>query len=77
MTYHQTKDPLCVKELLGHRSMNTTLLYIQLEKTLFEKSSEEFTVKVARKPEKIKGLLEVGLEYVCPKDGLMFFRKRK
>lgn len=77
MTYHQTKDPLYVKEMLGHRSMNTTLLYIQLEKTLFEEGSDEFTVRVARESEKIKGLLEVGFEYVCPKDGLRFFRKRK
>ena len=27
--------------------------------------------------EEIKKLLEVGFEYVCEKDGLMFFRKRK
>jgi hypothetical protein len=25
----------------------------------------------------IKALLEVGFEYVCEKDGLLFFRKRK
>jgi integrase len=77
MEYHQTKDPLHVKEMLGHRSMNTTLLYIQLEKTLFKESSDEFTVKVAKEPEEIKALLEVGFEYVCQKDDLMFFRKRK
>jgi len=77
MTYHQTKDPLYVKEMLGHKSLNTTLLYIQLEKTLFKESSDEFTVKVAKEHEMIKALLEVGFEYVCEKDGLMFFRKRK
>jgi hypothetical protein len=32
---------------------------------------------VAEKPEEIKALLEVGFEYVCEKDELMFFRKRK
>jgi len=63
--------------MLGHKSMNTTLLYIQLEKTLFKESSDEFTVKVAKNPERIKALLEVGFEYVCEKDDLMFFRKRK
>jgi len=34
------------RSMLGHKSMNTTLL-------------------------------EVGFEYVCKKDGLMFFRKQK
>jgi len=39
--------------------------------------SVEETVRVASKPEEIKQLLEVGFEYVCEKDGLMFLRKRK
>jgi integrase len=75
--YHKIKDPLHVKEMLGHRSMNTTLLYIQLKKTLFKENSDEFTVKGAKNHKKIKALLEVGFEYVCQKDGSMFFRKRK
>ena len=33
--------------------------------------------KLASKPEEIKALLETGFEYICEKDGLMFFRKRK
>ena len=77
MTYHKTKDSLYVKEMLGHKSLNTTLLYIQLDKALFSGGRDEFHVKVAEKPEEIKELLEVGFEYVCKKDGLMFFRKRK
>jgi predicted RNA binding protein YcfA (HicA-like mRNA interferase family) len=39
--------------------------------------NDEFNVKVAEKPDEIKALLEVGFEYVCQKDSLMFFRKRK
>jgi hypothetical protein len=77
MLYHETKDPLLVKEFLGHRNLDTTLLYIQLEKTLFKTGSDEFTVKAVREPEEIQGLLEVGFEYVCQKDSLLFFRKRK
>jgi integrase len=77
MEYHKTKDPLHVKELLGHKSLDTTLLYIQVEEALFQSRDDEFTVKTARDPEEIKSLLEVGFEYVCEKDGLMFFRKRK
>jgi len=31
----------------------------------------------AGKPEEVKALLEVGFEYVCQKDNLIFLRKRK
>jgi len=77
MLYHQTKDPYYVKDFLGHKSLRSTEIYITIERTIFEPSSDEFTVKVASKPEEIKSLLETGFEYVCQKDDLMFFRKRK
>ena len=54
-----------------------TLLYIQIERAIYKEQSDEFTVKVAKTPEEIKSLLEVGFEHVCEKDGLLFFRKRK
>ena len=75
--YHETKDIVYVKEFLGHKSLDTTLLYVQIEKTLFKERNDEFHVKTAKTPEEIKSLLETGFEYVCSKDGLMFFRKRK
>jgi integrase/DNA-directed RNA polymerase subunit RPC12/RpoP len=78
MLYHQTKDILHVKEFLGHRSLDSTLTYINIERALFNSGdNSEFHVKTAQKPEEIKALLEVGFEYVCEKDGLLFFRKRK
>ena len=77
MLYHQTKDILYVKEFLGHTKIENTLLYIQLERVLFKETTDEFTVRIARKTEEIKELLEVGFEYICEKDGLLFLRKRK
>jgi len=77
MLYHQTKDILYVKEFLGHRSINSTLVYIQLEQALFDKDADSFTCKVAKSPEEIKTLIEAGFEYVTEKDGLIYFRKRK
>lgn len=77
MLYHQTKDILYVKEFLGHNKIETTLLYVQLAETIFKETTDEFTVKVACKRADIKDLLEVGFEYVCEKDGLLYFRKRK
>lgn len=52
-------------------------MYINIERTIFEDSSDGYTVKVVQKPEEIKELLEVGFEYVCEKDNLIFLRKRK
>jgi len=75
--YHQTKDVRLVKEFLGHRSLDTTLLYIQLEKHLYNEDTNTFTVKAIRNAEEIAPLLEVGFEYVCQKDDLTFLRKRK
>jgi integrase len=78
MLYHKTKDPYYVKDFLGHKSIKNTEIYITVERAIFGDScNDEFTVKVASNPEEIKALLEVGFEYVCEKDGLLFFRKRK
>jgi len=77
MLYHQTKDILYVKEFLGHRKVETTLLYIQLAEAIFKETTDEFTVRVASKPEEITQLLEVGFDFVCEKDGMLYFRKRK
>jgi integrase len=76
--YHQTKDPWYVKDFLGHKSIRSTEIYITIERTIFEPSkNDDFTVRVVSKSEEIKRLLEVGFDYVCEKDGLMYLRKRK
>jgi hypothetical protein len=75
--YNQTKDILYVKQFLGYRKVETTLLYIQLSEVIFKNKSVEFTVRVAKTKEEIKALLEVGFEYNCEKDELYYFRKRK
>jgi integrase/transcription elongation factor Elf1 len=77
MLYHKTKDPYYVKNFLGHKSLKSTEIYINIEHTLFEPSDDAFTVKVAEKSEDVKALLEIGFEYVCQKDNLIFLRKRK
>jgi hypothetical protein len=74
---HQTHDLLYVREFLGHKELRNTEIYINIGRTLFEPSSDEFTFRIADKPEEIKTLLEVGFEYVCQKDTLIFLRKRK
>jgi len=78
MEYHKTRDILYVKNFLGHKKIENTEIYITLERTIFgDPYNQEFHAKVASTPEEIKALSEVGYEYVCEKDGLLFFRKRK
>lgn len=73
MEYHKTKDILHVKELLGHRSINNTLVYTQL--VTFE--GDEFHSATAKTVEEAKQLVEAGFEYVCDIESCKLFRKRK
>jgi len=75
--YHKTKDILHVQQLLGHRDLRNTLIYINLEKALFQNVDDEFHVKVAHSLDEACKLLEVGFEYVTDMDGAKIFRKRK
>jgi len=78
MEQHKTKDPWHVKQVLGHKSIQSTEAYIHIEKMLFNTgANDEFHVKVASTPEEVTGLLETGFEYIMSKDSLAFFRKRK
>ena len=77
MLYHQTKDILYVMQFLGHRNIKNTLIYIQLEESLFKDQNEEFICKVASTVEEAKILIEAGFEYVCDFNGAKMFRKRK
>lgn len=74
MLYHKTKDIVHVQRKMGHRSLKNTLIYIDLADFQDE---EEYISKVAQSPEEIQQLIKAGFEYVCQKDGLTFFRKRK
>jgi hypothetical protein len=49
----------------------------QSGKALFQNVDEDYHVKVAETLDEACKLLEVGFEYVCQKDSLMFFRNRK
>jgi len=72
-------DILYVKELLGHKHIDNTLIYVQLEKTIFQSQNNEWIVKVAKSVEEVCQLVEVGFEYVTGEymDGGKIFRKRK
>jgi integrase len=73
MEYHHTKDILHVKQLLGHRSINSTMIYTHLIN--FE--GDEFTCKTAKTIDEAKGLIEAGFDYVTDMNSYKLFRKRK
>jgi len=73
MTYHKTKDILYVKQKMGHKKIETTLLYTQL----IDFNDEEFTVRAAKSVDEASKLIESGFEYVTEMDGVKLFRKRK
>ena len=53
-------------------------LYMLVKQALFGlNSDDEFIVDATNDKEEIKKLLSVGFEYICQKDDVLYFRKRK
>ena len=73
MEYHRTKDILYVKQLLGHKKLDNTLIYTQL----VDFQDDEYTCKVAKTLTEATALIEAGFEYVTELDDCKLFRKRK
>jgi integrase len=79
MEYHRTKDILYVKKILGHKRIDNTLKYIDLEAMIFKPANDHFTVRVASTVQEACELIESGFEYETGdyNDGGKIFRKRK
>jgi hypothetical protein len=75
MEYCKTKDILHVKQILGHRNINSTLLYTQLVN--FKET--DYHVRVADNVKEACELLKAGFQYVTGQysDGGKIFRKPK
>ncbi|MCJ7430939.1 site-specific integrase [Candidatus Bathyarchaeota archaeon] len=73
--YAKTRDILHVKQQMGHRKIETTLIYTQL----LNLNDEEWTCKVAVNVKDATDLIEAGFEYITGEynDGGKLFRKRK
>jgi integrase len=76
MEYHRTKDVLHVMQVLGHKNIKNTLIYIQLEEALF-KDEIDYISKVAKTEADACVLIEAGFDYICDFDGHKLFRKKK
>ena len=77
MEYHKTHDLLHVKKLLGHKNINSTMVYVNLEQAVFTNTNDEFHVATATTVEEACKLAQVGFEYFTTINGVQIFRKRK
>jgi integrase len=77
MEYHKTKDIIHVKTVLGHKSIESTMVYINLEQAIFLEQNGQFTCKTAKDIKEATQLIEAGFEYIQEIDGIRLYRKRK
>lgn len=73
MLYYKTKDIPHVKEQLGHRRLESTLVYTYL----IDFKDEDYSVSVARTVKEACQLIEAGFKYITEMDKVKLFRKRK
>jgi len=74
MLYHKTRDILLVKQQMGHKRIETTMIYTQL----LDLHDDEWTCKATTNTNEAKQLIENGFEYITTTpDAIMLFRKRK
>ena len=76
-SYQQTKDILKVKKLLGHKAIESTMVYTQLIE-LHDSNVHQYAQKEVSTKEDRTALVESGWEFVFydPKDQTYIFRKR-
>jgi len=72
--YAKARDILFVKQQMGHKKIETTLVYTQL---LDQNGDEEYTCKTATNIKEATSLIENGFEYITEIEGHKIFRKRK
>jgi len=71
--YAKTRDILYVMRQMGHKKIETTLIYTQL----LNLNEDEWTCKTANTVKEATQLIENGFEYVTEIDGIKLFKKRK
>ena len=73
MEYYRTNNILHVMKVLGHRSIQNTMIYTHL----IGLRNDDYSSKAVITVEEACKLVEAGFEYVCEIDGSKIFRKRK
>jgi integrase len=71
--FAKTKNLLHVQQMLGHRSIMSTMIYTHL----INFREDDFHSATAKTVEEAAKLVEAGFEYVCAYEDVKLFRKRK
>jgi integrase len=78
MEYHKNGGKLLeVRQILGHKDIESTLVYITLEQAIFNYDTDEWTCKIATTPEQATKLIETGFTLADTIDGKHLYKKRK
>ena len=77
MEYHKTHDIMHVKELLGHKSLLSTQIYVHLEAKLFDQLENEYNVRRARSIKGMMALAAVGFSKFDQVGDVHLYRKLK
>jgi len=76
--YHKTRDIYHVRNVLGHRNINNTLLYITLENSLYQATNDEWTTTITHNLTEETQAIETGFELVrAINETTAIYRKRK
>jgi len=68
--YHKTKDIMHVKYVLGHKTINCTLIYINIEEALCLADSNEWICKVAHNEQEEIELIQANFTFVNKRENL-------
>jgi integrase len=71
--YAKYRDPIALMNQLGHKKLQTIMIYTQL----LNFPSEDYSSAVAKTVKEACQLIESGFDYVTELDGFKLFRKRK
>lgn len=77
MTYYKTRDIMFTKYILGHKSVESTQIYINIAEHLYATQPDDYKSAIAKTIEEAQKLIELGFEYITEMDNIKLFRKRK
>jgi integrase len=78
MEYHKTKDIIHVKQILGHKSIESTMIYINIEGALWLSNTDEWTTIVTHNLEEETKAINSGFELVrATNETTAIYKKRK
>jgi len=77
MEFIDKKDIMHVKQILGHKTVTSTEIYINLAEALYLQPNDKFVCKIAHNEKEELELVEAGFTHVNNRGDLAFYKKHK